>query len=305
MLWKKFKTYLKVEKQYADHSLVAYTNDIQGFHEYLSIRGKDLFDPVDVKQITHRDIRAWMGNMISKGLSYRSVARKISAVKTYFGFLYKSEKVDSNPANKLKVPAFEKPLPAFLKQQETEALFERIEFPKSFTGMRDRCILELLYGCGLRRSELIGMSLGDVDFYEQHLRVLGKGNKERLIPFGKHLSMALQGYIQCAKEAGVSLEKGLLVRLDGQALYPKLVYRVSQKYLSQVCSLAKTSPHVLRHTYATHMLENGADLNAIKELLGHKSLAATQIYTHNTIGKLKKVHLQAHPRATTYKSDSL
>ncbi|RMG69231.1 MAG: hypothetical protein D6722_10845, partial [Bacteroidetes bacterium] len=234
-------------------------------------------------------------------LSYRSLARKLSAAKTYFRFLQQRGLLDNNPAATVTVPRYDKPLPAFLKESEAEALLDGKHFPAGFEGARDRLMLELLYGCGLRRAELISLRLADLDRYGRTLTVTGKGNKTRRLPYGQHVATALDTYLEAAQAEDVSLDQALLVRPNGAPLYPKLVYRLVRQYVGQVASLAHRGPHVLRHSYATHLLDRGADLNAIKELLGHSSLAATQVYTHNSISKLKRVHNQAHPRAGNHK----
>lgn len=303
MLLKKFQKYLKVEKQFSPHTLEAYTFDLNHLAEFLETEYEyDLFGGDDLSQISHRQLRAWMGALMEEGLKARSVARKLSSAKRFFRYLQKEELIEANPAKRVKMPRFERKLPAYLKEQETEYLFDKLEFPNNFEGKRDRAMLELLYGCGLRRSEVVKLKAGDLDIFNRSVRVSGKGNKERLVPYGHHVAAALQAYLLEVEEAGLKLQAGLFVRGDGKAIYPQLVYRVVRKYLEQVSSLQQKSPHVLRHTFATHLLDNGADLNAIKELLGHSSLAATQVYTHNSIAKLKKVFHQAHPRAQNHKS---
>ncbi|MEL6843461.1 MAG: tyrosine-type recombinase/integrase, partial [Bacteroidota bacterium] len=249
-----------------------------------------------------KHLRAWMGALIEEGLKARSVSRKLSSAKRYFRYLQREGIVEINPAKRIKVPRFEKKLPAFLKESETEQLFDLLEFPDSFEGKRDRAMLELLYGCGLRRSEIVGLRFTDLDTFKRSVRVRGKGNKERIIPYGKHVEAALQAYVDTVEVANLTQQNALFMRPSGEAIYAQLLYRVVRKYLNQISSLQQKSPHVLRHTFATHLLDHGADLNAIKELLGHSSLAATQVYTHNSIGKLKKVFHQSHPRAQNHKS---
>ena len=298
MLREKFERYLGIERKYSSHTLVAYLKDLDQLDEFIQEKADlALFESDTVRKITHRHLRAWMTHLIENGISARSVGRKISAAKTYFGFLQKSEIIDGNPASRVKVPGYEKKNPDFLKETETEALFDLVEYPETFEGARDQCILEILYGCGLRRSELIGLKEADIDLYERTLKVRGKGNKDRIIPFGKKITQAIVGYQKALANEGIKVDKSFFVRKNGQAVYPKLIHRVVEKYLGQICSLTKKSPHVLRHTFATHLLDHGADLNAIKELLGHTSLSSTQVYTHNTISKLKAVHKLAHPRA--------
>lgn len=298
MLGRAFFTYLEVEKNYSPHTIHAYSRDLQDFHDFLvSEYDLDVYDAEEVDAVKHRHIRTWMGELLEEGLSRRTVARKIASLSSYFRFLRKTGKLDSNPATKVTVPKFEKKLPAFMKQDSIDGLFEAVEYPETFEGRRDKCILEILYSCGLRRAELVGLKYEDIDFSKRTLRVLGKGRKERIVPFGEPAAIAMRDYIEACKQAEVACRPHFLVRKDGKPIYPRLVHRVVEKYLGQACSLSKKSPHVLRHTFATHLLNNGADLNAIKELLGHTSLAATQVYLHNSISKLKDVYNQAHPKA--------
>lgn len=299
MLQEKFLNYLKLEKQYASNTLEAYERDLRMLGEFLVTDfDLDLFKAAGVQRVNHRMLRAWMGELLSKGLTSRTVSRKLSASRTYFAWLRRQGMMETNPAKALKLPGIEKKLPAFLKERETERLFEEIEFPDSWEGARDKCILEVLYGCGLRRAELIGLQWADIDMYEMNMLVRGKGNKERMLPFGKAVKQAIEMYVAKMEAKNISIDLAFFVRENGQPLYPMLVYKMVNHYLGMVSSLHQKSPHVLRHTFATHLLNNGADLNAIKELLGHSSLAATQIYTHNSISKLKSIHKQAHPRAT-------
>ncbi len=299
MLQEKFLQYLKIEKQYAAHTLEAYERDLRSLGLFLGESfGIQLFKSSDVSGISHRMLRAWMGELLGKGLKSRTVARKLSASRTYFAWLRRQGLMDSNPAKALKLPSFEKKLPAFLKERETERLFEEIVFPDSWEGARDKCILEVLYGCGLRRAELIGLQWKDVDMYEMNILVKGKGNKERILPFGKAVREAMEGYLAKLEAEKIELKSSFFVTKSAKPLSPNTVYKMVNHYLTMVSSLHQKSPHVLRHTFATHLLNNGADLNAIKELLGHSSLAATQVYTHNSISKLKNIHKQAHPRAT-------
>lgn len=303
MLLDQFQQYIKVEKQFSAHTIQAYELDLRQLADFLAVDYElDLFDSAHLPRLTHKHLRAWMSALLEEGLKARSVSRKLSSAKRYFRFLQREGIIELNPAKRIKVPRFERKLPAFLKEQETEQLFDLLEFPDSFEGKRDRAMLELLYGCGLRRSEIVGLRFTDLDTFNRSLRVRGKGNKDRIIPYGKHVDAALQAYMEAAEAANLKQQNALFMRASGEDIYPKLLYRVVHKYLSQISSLQQKSPHVLRHTFATHLLDHGADLNAIKELLGHSSLAATQVYTHNSIGKLKKVFHQAHPRAQNHKS---
>ncbi|MEM6268863.1 MAG: tyrosine-type recombinase/integrase [Bacteroidota bacterium] len=298
MLGREFHTYLKAERNYSIHTIQAYTHDLEGFHQFVSNAYEfDLFQRSEVDLVTHRMIRSWMGELLDSGLSKRSIARKLASLNAYFQFLRKKSLLEQNPAAKVKVPKFEKKLPAFLKDASVEVLFEHLEYPETVEGQRDRALLELLYSCGLRRSEIIGLRYGNIDWANQTLKVMGKGRKERIVPFGDHARAALRTYMLACDAESLSYRAHFFIRKDGQPLYPQLVYRVVNRYLQQASTLSKTSPHVLRHTFATHLLDRGADLNAIKELLGHSSLAATQVYVHNSISKLKDTHRKAHPKA--------
>lgn len=299
MLRDAFKAYLELEKNYSPHTVTAYTRDLDFFREFMMDAYE--FDPTDTDEldgVTHRMIRSWMGEMLENGISKRSVARKIASLNHWFRWLLKTEKIESNPARKVTVPKYEQKLPAFLKEQSIENLFENVEYPDNFEGKRDRAILEIFYSCGLRRSELIGLQFVDINFPGRTIKVMGKGRKERVIPFGRPAELAMQAYIDCAEGQGVNFRGAFFVKeKDSKPLSTGKVHSIVERYLKQACTLSKTSPHVLRHTFATHLLNNGADLNAIKELLGHTSLAATQVYVHNSIQKLKKVYKQAHPKA--------
>ncbi len=293
-----FEQYLTKERNLSPHTHAAYRRDLLDLEIFF--QEKNGFSPLnsdEIKKVTHRDLRIWVGHLMQLGLKPRSISRKVSAVRSFFDYWQRQGAVSNNPARKLNLPKVKRELPAFLKEAETQTLLDEISFPQTFEGERDRCLLELLYGCGLRRSEVIGLQVSDIQFNPPALKVRGKGNKDRIVPFGPTLDVALKRYLNAAKEAGIQPREELLVRPSGEPLYPNLVYRVVQRYLSLVTTLHTKSPHVLRHTYATHLLDRGADLNSIKELLGHESLAATQVYTHNSIRKLKSVHKQAHPRA--------
>lgn len=292
-----FLTYLQQERNYSSHTITAYQSDLSQLSDFLSFRfSLSLFEGEQLNQISHRMLRSWMGHLLSQNQSLRTVARKISSAKTYFSFLQKRGTLSQNPALRVHIPKYEKKLPSFLKEAEAQALFEVLNFPATFEGLRDQCILEILYGCGLRRNELIRLKKEDVDGYNMQLKVMGKGRKSRIVPFGRHAFTAIQAYIDIAEEEGINVESHFFVRKNGEALYPKWLYRMVQKYLSEICTLNKRSPHILRHSFATHLLDQGADLNAIKEMLGHSSLAATEVYTHNSIQKLKAIHKRAHPR---------
>ncbi len=298
MLRQKFKTYLEVEKGYSTHTLTAYLTDLDQLDTFLQeFYNKSLFTVNDLDLLSPKLLRNWIGQLKEGKFENSSISRKLSSVKTYFRFLNYSQIYPQNPTLGLRLQGKKKKLPAFLKESETSYLLDDLPFPTNFQGYRDKCLLEILYGCGLRRSELIELRTENIDLYSQSLRVRGKGDKERIIPFGKHVRSAIISYIAYLRAHGMENLQEFFIRENGQSLYPKLVYRIVNKYLALASEVHQKSPHTLRHTYATHLLNQGADLNAIKELLGHSSLAATQIYTHNSIQKLQKVHKQAHPRS--------
>jgi integrase/recombinase XerC len=231
--------------------------------------------------------------------SARTVNRKITTLKSYFKFLIREGTVTENPMNRVVAPKTSKRLPVFVEQESMNDLFDKIEFGEGYPGVRDRMIMELFYATGMRLSELVNLKDEDLDLYKNVLKVTGKRNKQRIIPFSGNLSGLLKGYLELKGKTFPADEQNthLFVTNKGEKLYPKLVYRMVHHYLNLVTTISKRSPHVIRHTFATHMLNNGADLNAIKEILGHANLAATQVYTHNTIEKLKSIYKQAHPRA--------
>ncbi len=293
-----FLHYLQIQRNYSKATITAYSRDLQDLAEYLLITdNKQLFEEGAVQTLEHRSLRNWVGDLAGKDISHRSIKRKLAAVRAFFTYLKKKGKITQNPIASIKLPKTDSKLPVFLKESETEILFEEVVFPETFEGARDRCLLEILYGCGLRRSEVQKLQFTDIDFYTKILRISGKGNKTRIVPFGNHVYTAMEVYRAKSAELGLNLSKTFFVKPDNQALYDKLIYRIVQKYLPMASNVARQGPHVLRHTYATHLLNAGADLNDIKELLGHSSLAATQIYTHNSISKLQNIHKMAHPRA--------
>jgi integrase/recombinase XerC len=298
MLLKAFQDYLSLEKNYSEHTVLAYVSDVGQFGEWLRKEvDLDIESASDLNGLHHRTIRTWMGDLLGDDSGKRTVARKVASLNAFFRFLQKSGKVESNPAARVKVPKADKKLPSFLKEDAISPLFEGLDYPDTFEGQRDKAILEVLYGCGLRRSELISLEHRHIDWANQTLKVMGKGRKERIVPFGSHALKAMKDYMKACDNQAVSYKLHFFAREDGNPLYPRLVHRIVEKHLQQVSSLQKKSPHVLRHTFATHLLDRGADLNAIKELLGHKSLSATQVYVHNSISKLKDVYHKAHPKA--------
>ncbi len=244
-------------------------------------------------------IRSWIVSLVDKDIKPRSINRKLSTLKSYYKFLRKEKLVSENPLAKISALKPEKKLPEFVSQEKMDLLLDDIEFDNTFEGIRNKLIIETLYFTGMRLSELTELKDSDIDLDKQQLKVIGKRNKERFIPFEQNLKNSIYTYINIRNSEfnTNNCDDKFLLTSKGRKIYKKLVYRVVNLYLSRVSTLKKTSPHILRHTFATHMLNNGADLNAIKELLGHASLSATQVYTHNTIDKLKTIYKQAHPRA--------
>jgi len=289
MLKNKFITYLSSEKRFSEHTVKSYTTDLTQFTSFLA----DEFQIVDdINEIRFQIIRTWIASLLEKGVSPRSVNRKISTLKSYFKFLIREGVIVENPMTKVVAPKSKKRLPVFIEEDQIESLLNEVRFEEGFIGERNKLIIELFYVTGIRLSELINIKISDIDFQNQSIKVLGKRNKERLIPLSSSMVGELRSFIEKNQQ-----NQFLFTNLDGKRLYTKLVYRLVNKYIGEISSVNKKSPHILRHTFATHMLNNGADINAIKELLGHATLSATQVYTHNTIEKLKTVYKQAHPRA--------
>jgi len=287
-----FCDYLTHQKRYSTHTVTAYQTDLTQFSFFLS----DHYDKISLKEIDSSIIRSWIVSLIEQEISTRTINRKISSLKSFYNYLLKNHLVENNPLKKIVSPKTSKRLPVFISETEMLNLFENQIFEDNFEDKRDQLILELFYATGIRLSELINITLSDVDIINLTLKVLGKRNKERIVPINNNLSIIIQEYLS-KRQNDVYHSNFLLLTLKGEKVYEKLVYRIVNRYLSNVTKASKKSPHVLRHTFATHMLNNGADLNSIKEILGHSSLSATQVYTHNTIEKLKNIHKQAHPRA--------
>ncbi len=288
-----FINYLQYEKRYSPHTVVAYKNDLDQFVDFCTI----VVGEFHVKEVSSDTVRGWLLHLLEQGITPRSVHRKVTSVKSFFKYLMREELVQSNPAENLTLPKVRKRLPAFVEEKSLQHLFDDGDsFDESFSGVRDKLVLALFYGTGMRLSELVGLKDKDVDSKTYLIKVLGKRRKERIIPYPREINQLLEHYVEFRnRELGYKPEF-LLVTNKGKQVYHKLIYRIVKSNLSKVTSLEKKSPHVLRHTFATHLLNRGADLNAVKELLGHSNLAATQVYTHTTFEKLLDSYKQAHPR---------
>ena len=293
MLIDSFLDYLRYERNYSNYTIEAYSKDLRQFEEYVKLNKESIFVPGDVDADL---VRSWIVSLMDEKISPVSVNRKLSSLKSFFKFLMKQGSISVNPLRLITGPKTKKPLPYFVRDKEMELLLDGDGFDEDFEGVRDRLILEMLYDTGIRRSELIGIQDSDVDFGAMQIRVTGKRNKQRLIPFAEGLKNLIQAYTE-VRNREVGSESGwFFVRKNGEQLSAGIVYTIVKKKLSEIPTLAKRSPHVLRHSFATSMLNNGAELNAVKELLGHSSLASTSVYTHTTFEELKKVY-HAHPRA--------
>ena len=293
MLTDSFLDYLRYERNYSEKTVLAYGEDISQLREFAQEEIGD-FNPAEV---TPELIREWIVSLMDKGYASTSVNRKLSSLRSFYKFLLKKKVVLVDPLRKITGPKNKKPLPSFLKENEMNRLLDDTDFGEGFEGCRDHLIIEMLYATGIRLSELIGLDDKDVDFSASLLKVTGKRNKQRLIPFGDELKEGMLEYVNVRNEQVLESGGAFFVRKNGERLYKNLVYNLVKRNLSKVVTLKKRSPHVLRHTFATTMLNNEAELGAVKELLGHSSLATTEIYTHTTFEELKKVYKQAHPRA--------
>jgi len=288
-----FLAYLEVEKRYSSHTVIAYRKDIEQFSDFSNIENEQ-----DLREVNFQLVRSWLVQLLEKGNSNRTAARKISSLRVYFKWLLKEGVVKDNPVSKIKSPKQSKNLPSFFREAQLDPVNFDSLFDDSFDGVRNRLVIEFLYQTGVRLSELIALKVKDVD--QSKVKVLGKRNKERVIPISENLSVLIKDYQKKITDQGI-VNEYLFVLKNGKTLYPKFVYRLINSYFSNVTDVDKCSPHVLRHTFATHMLNNGAGLETLKELLGHANLSATQVYTHNTFAQLTNIYSQAHPRGTKKK----
>lgn len=288
-----FKDYLQKEKKYSLHTVTAYSNDLSDFEAFL----KQDFDQDSLEDVNYSQIRSWIVSLVDAGISNTSVNRKISSLKSFYKFLLKIKRIQVSPLLKHKALKTPKKLQIPFSEKELDNVLNYIVYPEGFEGMRDKLIIDLFYTTGIRRAELIGLKVANVDLSKGVLKVLGKRNKERILPMLPVIQKRIRLYL--SERAGLEEIKDgefFFLTLKGVKLNDSLVYRLINMYFSNVSEKVKKSPHVLRHTFATHMLNNGADLNSVKELLGHSSLASTQIYTHSSLAELKKVYGDAHPR---------
>ncbi len=287
-----FIKYMKYEKRFSSHTLIAYQKDLDQFVQFCT----DMVGEFDVNRVGSKLVRDWIVSLMEQQLKPRSVNRKISTVKAFFKYLMKEQIVDLNPATNLPLPKIRQKLPYFLDEKNLNHLLDDGLFADDFRGIRDKLIISLLYGTGIRLAELKNLKDRDFNTKEYLIKVFGKRQKERIIPYPREINQILFQYLE-SRSKTIGIANGfLLVTEKGKPVYEKLIYRVVTNNLAKVTSLDKKSPHVLRHTYATHLLNKGADLNAVKELLGHANLGATQIYTHTTFEKLHDIYKQAHPR---------
>ena len=284
-----FENYLRQEKRYSGHTCLAYIQDIQQFSIF-----SGCMQLSDWQEQNSSTVRGWMVSLLEQGLSKRSVNRKLAALRTFFKWLRKDGKLEENPMTRIQGPKGEKRLPVFVKESELDPQKVNALFASDFEGLRNSLIVELFYQTGMRLSELI--DLKDAAVNQQYIKVLGKRNKERLIPIAPELLLKINQYRAAKRALGLD-HPNLLLRINGQALYAQLVYRLVKEVLGTLSGVEKRSPHVLRHTFATHMLNNGAGLETLKDLLGHANFSATQVYTHNSFAQLRKAYGSAHPRA--------
>ncbi|WP_340076757.1 tyrosine-type recombinase/integrase [Leptobacterium sp. I13] len=294
MLFTSLTDYLLLEKKYSKHTVAAYKKDLEAFLSFC----KEVYEVETIENVNYSQIRSWIVQLVEEGISNRSINRKVASLKAYYKFLLKTGSIKENPLIKHKALKIPKKVEVPFSEKEMEKVLTEVPFNDDFEGFRNKLIIELFYATGIRRSELINLKINDIDFSSMTIKVLGKRNKERIIPIITSLEKSIKQYMDVREKQFVNKEayEYMFLSKKGNKMYEMLVYRIINNYFSMASSKMKKSPHIIRHTFATHMLNQGADLNSVKELLGHASLASTQVYTHNSISELKKVYKKAHPR---------
>jgi len=288
-----FLNYIRYEKRYSTHTITAYKNDLEQFSKFLSSQ----YEINEAKQVERSYVRAWIVELIEEELEATSIHRKISTIKAYFKYLQEQKIINQSPIQDIPLPKITKHKPVYVNETQLSILFNEVEFEDNFNGRQERLILDILYSTGIRRSELINLTIKQVNLEKLRINIIGKGNKERILPINQQLGKSISNYITERIELYNTSVPYLFLTQKGKQLYPKAVYNIVKKHLSKITTITKKSPHIMRHSFATHLLANGADLRAIQELLGHTSLASTQLYTHNSLEKLKSIYKQAHPKA--------
>lgn len=291
-----FLDYLKFQKRYSRHTIISYQNDLVSFFDFVFSQ----FGEMPLHELTASLIRSWLASLKEQGMESRSVNRKISALKSFFKYQLKEGRLSASPMVTIISPKNKKRLPQYVDEKGTTTLFTHVEFDDTWKGKTENLVMQLFYNTGMRQAELVGLKESQIDKANRQVKVLGKGNKERVIPVSQELMSVIVSYMQDKRKQFEEYDQEhVLINEKGRKLYPRYVYNIVRKVLSKpgVTTIEKRSPHILRHTFATHLMNNGADINAVKELLGHSSLAATQVYTHNTIDKLKDIYKKAHPKA--------
>ncbi|WP_207424733.1 tyrosine-type recombinase/integrase [Desertivirga brevis] len=293
MFLERFKSYLQYEKRFSEHTIAAYMNDLEQFQTFIQSQNPDML------LVGHQDVRSWMVDLMNNSIAPNTINRKLSTLRTFYTFLQREKLVELNPTLLIKALKAPKRLPVVVHESKMDDLLDSEGiFAEDFEGRRDKLIIELLFGTGIRLAELLNIKERDVNFFDHTLKILGKRSKERIAPVSPQIISEIKEYLSLRELQNFdNLPDQLFVTKDGKRAYPTLIYRIVKRYLDYITTNQKKSPHVLRHSFATSLLNNGADLNAIKELLGHASLAATQVYTHNSVEKLKSIYKQAHPRA--------
>ena len=290
MLAESFLRYIRYEKNLSTHTVLSYKGDLFQFKTFL----EKLAPEVAPEDAGPEQVREWITSLSEEGVTVRSISRKISSLRAFYRYLMAQSIIEESPVKDVRVPKVRKKIPVYLRQDSMDELLDDVSYGEGFEAVRDRLIMAMFYNTGMRRAELIGLK--DTDVRDGEIKVTGKRNKQRLIPYGEELSHMIADYRAARREAGVAAANAFFVRKNGEPLYPQLVYRLVNRALSKVCTLEKKSPHVLRHTFASVMLNNGAGLNSVKELLGHHSLASTEVYTHITFEELKQSYNQAFPK---------